>query len=360
MDRRYGMGSLTQDKRDGIWWISYYTHGVRHRESSHSREENDAVRLLRTRLKTSGDKQKTVRADRVTIEQLEGLIVSDYERNNRDSLQRVKTGFKDLNLSFRGQTAQSITFPALVEHMDQRLAKGRSLGSLKVDFAYLRRAFNLAILGGVLTTKPKFPTIDAHNVRKGFFEREQFDKVYAELPATIRPIAVMAYYTGWRVKDEILPLTWDRVDLRAGVIRLDPGTTKNKEGRTWPFDGLPELAEMLKAQNEETSALIKLRGIEIPWVFHRNGRQVKSIRTAWENACARAKVERYPHDFRRTAARNLMRAGVPQPVAKKLMGHKTDEMYERYAIVAEADLRESVQKLAVLSAGPATDAAHPR
>jgi len=58
---------------------------------------------------------------------------------------------------------------------------------------------------------------------------------------------------------------------------------------------------------------------------------------------------RLVHDLRRTAVRNLERAGVPRSVAMKLTGHKTEAVYRRYAIVAEADLREGVTKLAKLA-----------
>jgi integrase len=57
---------------------------------------------------------------------------------------------------------------------------------------------------------------------------------------------------------------------------------------------------------------------------------------------------RIPHDFRRTAVRNLERAGVPRSVAMKLTGHRTESIFRRYGIVAEADLKAGVDKLAAL------------
>ena len=89
----------------------------------------------------------------------------------------------------------------------------------------------------------------------------------------------------------------------------------------------------------------------IPWVFHRHGRPLKSIRGAWVTASQRAGVPgRILHDLRRTAVRNLERAGVPRSVAMKMVGHKTEAIYRRYAIVDEAMLREAAEKLALAQA----------
>jgi integrase len=72
-----------------------------------------------------------------------------------------------------------------------------------------------------------------------------------------------------------------------------------------------------------------------------------SFRKAWKTACRNAGLAgRIPHDFRRTAVRNLERAGVPRSTAMKMVGHKTESIYRRYAIVDEAMLREGAEKLA--------------
>ncbi len=95
--------------------------------------------------------------------------------------------------------------------------------------------------------------------------------------------------------------------------------------------------------------LEKGTGSIIPWVFHRKGQRIGWYKTAWKSACKRAGVAgAWVHDLRRTADRNLERAGVPRSVAMKLTGHKTEAIYRRYAIASEADLREGVEKLARL------------
>jgi hypothetical protein len=66
---------------------------------------------------------------------------------------------------------------------------------------------------------------------------------------------------------------------------------------------------------------------------------------AWQRAVRAAGVARVPHDFRRTAIRNLERDGVPRSVAMAMVGQKTEEVYRRYAIVDEAMIREAAIKM---------------
>lgn len=106
------------------------------------------------------------------------------------------------------------------------------------------------------------------------------------------------------------------------------------------------LRAVLQQQRERTSALELSTGKIIPWVFHRNGRPIKSLYTSWRNACRVASLPgRIPHDFRRTAVRNLERAGVPRSDAMAMVGRLTESIYRRYAISDEASLRESAIKL---------------
>ena len=139
------------------------------------------------------------------------------------------------------------------------------------------------------------------------------------------------------------------MDLDAGIMRLEPGTTKNGEGREFPFDVFPELRAVIEAQRKYRDEVAK-RTDKIPaHVFHRNGVPFKSFYKRWRSACREAGLEgKLMHDFRRTAVRNLERAGVSRSVAMKLTGHKTESVFQRYAIVSEADLREGVAKRAAL------------
>ncbi len=134
--------------------------------------------------------------------------------------------------------------------------------------------------------------------------------------------------------------------MKDGWIRLEPGETKNGRGRQFPL--IPTLRNLFERQLERKKAIEQQRSILIPWVFfHTDGRRIKSFRSAWKEACKRAGiVDRTPHDFRRTAVRNLERAGVPRSTAMALVGHETESIYRRYAIQDEAMLKEGAAKLA--------------
>ncbi len=143
-------------------------------------------------------------------------------------------------------------------------------------------------------------------------------------------------------------------------MRLDAHTTKNGEGRVFPLT--PELRELLEEQRRQADALARTRSLIVPWVFfrlvaHARGGEkfphpILTFKVAWTQACRAAGCPgRIPHDLRRTAVRNLVRAGVSESVAMRLTGHKTRSVFDRYNIVSDGDLREAVRKLAAKATG---------
>jgi integrase len=234
------------------------------------------------------------------------------------------------------------------------MAAGFAPATVKFELTHLHKAFRLAERAGKAIC-PSFPHIAVQNVRTGFFECADVEVVWFHLSEVFRRLITFTCLTGRRVPSEILTLRWKQVDFSAGMVRLEPGTTKNDEGRVFPFGVLPELANLLRAQWEKALTLEMATGQSVLTVFHWNDRGTikpihpKALYHRRKEACRRAGVStRIPHDFRRTAVRNLERAGVPRSVAMKLTGHKTEAVYRRYAIVCEAELIEGLKKLAVL------------
>jgi integrase len=134
-------------------------------------------------------------------------------------------------------------------------------------------------------------------------------------------------------------LTWERVDLQARTVRLTPGTTKNSDSRFIYLDG--ELFDMLTAVKRQRDLFYP----HCPHMSHRNGKGIKDFRAAWDSACQVVGLEgKLFHDLRRTAVRNMVRAGIPERVAQQISGHKTHSVFGRYHIVSDSDLREAAKR----------------
>jgi integrase len=134
---------------------------------------------------------------------------------------------------------------------DPEVKRPVSAGEINRELTVLKRMFSLAVQAGRLAHKPHFPLLRENNVRTGFFEHEQYLAVLPHLPEAMRPVVTFAYVTGWRINSETLPLQWRQVDLKAGEVRLDPGTTKNMEGRVFYLTG--ELKKLLTDQRKVAS-----------------------------------------------------------------------------------------------------------
>jgi integrase len=265
---------------------------------------------------------------RTTYETLETIILAEYSLKGQSTRARLGYSLRWLKTYFGDMLAQDMGRAAILGYAAARSAAGASAATIRLELAYLRRAFTLAHEQGRVLSVPRFPTIQTQP-RKGFFLPEQLDAVLAALPAWWRPAFAVAALTGWRFKSEVLTRKWTDVDLVGGWLRLEPGESKTREGRQFPL--IPSLRAIFEAQP---------RAPLCPWVFHRDGKPLRDYRNVWARACRVAGVEgRQPHDLRRTAIRNLERAGVPRSAGMALVGHRTERVYSLYAVPDETLLR---------------------
>lgn len=338
-------------KRGNIWWIDYSYHGERYRESSKSTLKKDARALLRKRMREIDEGRLPGRdEEKLRLRDARDAVEADYKVNGKKSLDRVLLAFDHLERVMGNRPLLSITTGRIKRYIADRQKEGAANATIRKETAALKRGFNVLHEDGRLSNVPPVPSPKVNNTRRGFFTREDVEAIIKHLPEHAKPVVRFLFLTGWR-KSEGLNLQWSQVDFEAGEIRLEPGTTKNDEGRTFPFRVLPPLAELLEERRRKTRELERERGEIIPWVFHRNGQRLKSIRTGWVNARKAAGMpDAWIHDLRRSAVRNMERAGVSRSVAMKLSGHKTESVYRRYAIADKAALEEGVGKLANLHA----------
>jgi integrase len=188
--------------------------------------------------------------------------------------------------------------------------------------------------------------------RQGFFEREQYEAVHRRLRPDLQVAAGLAFTFGWRMQGEVLTLERRQLDLEADTLRLDPGMTKNDDGRVVYLP--PDLRTQLAAQLERVRSLERKTERVIPFLFphatngrrYRAGERIRDFKRAWVTAYRTAGVPgMLRHDFRRTAVRNLVNAGVAERVAMTVTGHKTRAVFDRYHIVSPGDLQDVAWKL---------------
>ena len=287
-----------------------------------------------------------------TLGDLSDAYLQDYQVRQFRSHSTARGRTAHLTAFFgRAARAAALTTHQIRQYQLARRAAGAATGTINRETSALHRMGTLAVHWGWLDTVPGFPDRLRENPpRQGFFEHPEYLAVRAHLPAPWQDILDLAYYSGWR-KNEILGLTWDEIDMAGGVIRLSPARSKTLVGRVLPIS--PPIAEALarrRARRDPTS----------PLVFHRDGITVRRWRTAWRTACQAAGVPtRFLHDCRRTAARNLIRANVPERVAMLLTGHKSRAIFDRYNIIHEQELLDAGRPAGRLSGAAGAGGASP-
>jgi integrase len=355
-------------KRGKIYWIKYYRNGKPYRESSESKKEADAKRLLKRREgEISQGKLPGIYFDKVRFDELAEDFLTDYRINQKKSLERAGNSVNRLKEIFEGMRIVDITTPRIQAYIEGRmkwtcnncnegfraqdccphcgskdLSPGATNATINRELAAFKRMLNL----GAQQTPPKvdrvpyIPMLKENNIRKGFFEHADFLALRVALPSYLRGFVTFAYKTGWRVSENV-GLTWKHVDLANGIVRLETGETKNDEGRTVYLDG--ELKEIFNRQWEIRKQTEKLTSYVFP---NGNGiSKIKDFRGSWKKACEDSGIgKRHFHDFRRTAVRNMVRSGIPERVAMMISGHKTRSVFDRYNIVSDTDLKLAAQK----------------
>ncbi|HET9415192.1 MAG TPA: tyrosine-type recombinase/integrase [Pseudolabrys sp.] len=324
----------------------------------------------------------TAKISRFRFDEAAADLITEYRVNNRRSLDELERRIeKHLTPFFGGRRMAAITTADVRAYIAQRQAAtettrkaytirrkdgttiaipeqrrstaGPSNAEINRELTILKRMFTLAMQAGTLLHRPHVPMLEERNTRKGFFEPEMLQDVLPCMPKDLQPVIEFAYITGWRIPSEVLTLEWRQVDFKAGEVRLDPETTKNREGRVFPMTD--NLRALLEARDAERRRL-KLKGQIVPWVFFRmvatrrggpkEPRPIRAFNKAWAAACLAAGCPgRIPHDLRRTAVRNMVRRGVSERVAMELAGHKTRSIFDRYNIVSAGDLRTAAAQL---------------
>jgi integrase len=350
-----GEGSLFQ--RGRVWW---YKSPTGERFSTGTQTQSEAIDFKIRKLAELRIDQPAPPATPTTATTVNALLDAHgayMRRKNRRSTQDVEWILnKHVRPYFGDRIAATLTTADFEKYREFK--KNLEPTTINRHLSYIRSGFvtgHRRVTPRMVDFIPAFPIVDeSYNVRQGFLTFEGYEKVYAALPVSLKPLFCCAFHVSSR-KGELQNILWSQVDLAEGLIVLDPLDTKNKKGRALPIYG--DMVEVLKNQKQ-------IRDKQFPECEHvffwhtedamiANGGQrsipgthIKVFRKSWTKA---VKAAGYPsllfHDLRRTAERNMTKAGMDQDMRMKISGHKTPSMSTRYNIVVAADVAEERKKM---------------
>lgn len=349
MSRTAGVGKVyTKGKNKG--WGFYFRHNGRTYRGFNKKWDKDTAIAEKRKMENElGAAPATATAKETTFDDLAQLIRDDYAANGHRSTASMEGRLVQLERFFKKDGLASGIEAQWPVYLRARLKVAKP-ATVQYELSVLRRMFKLGY-----QRKPRMaeklleiPSVKVNNARRGFFEADEREAVLVNLPEDVRPFVEFLALTSWR-SGEGKGLKWRDVDFKGGTVTLDAGTTKNGEGRTMYFDSHPRLAELLKNQRERAMAAGALRP-DMPVffrVFAGGVRPMNTFRKSWVEACKVAKCAgKLVHDLRRTAVRDMERAGISRSVSMAISGHKTEAVFRRYAIVSSRDQRQAMAQLA--------------
>jgi integrase len=356
MRRTKGQGSLIKLDNSPFWHARFYDQqGRKISVTTGTKVKQEAEAFLRKQMTEVRDNGQSPLSDIRKIRYADlraGLLARYGEKGNKSLLTRADgeesvMGLPQLDAFFGysetnpGPSVLSIGTDTARAFIKQRQAEGAGNAVINRSLACLRRMLRIAFDESKITVCPKINLLKEPPARKGFVALSQFECLVKMLPTHLRVYVTFLYHCGGR-SGEAKQIEWTQVNLAGRLIRLEDDQTKNNEARTVP---LPAVLVMLLQEIEPKTGR----------VFN-----TTNLRKEWQKACAACGLgrmipvegkkydPRYTgltlHDLRRSAARNLLLAGVPETIIMKIGGWKTRSVFDRYAVASIADLTAAMQK----------------
>jgi len=358
--RAKGEGCLMHRPGTNVWYAQWYVDGKAVRKSTGKRVKEEALTKLR-KFMADSENGKPVVDGRLRYAVLRSALIDNYVTKGNKSLRQradgteVIAGLPQLDKAAGysatddGMLISKFTTEWTRQFMRSRSEAGAGNAIINRSLQCLRRGLNILHEDGKVAMVPKIRLLKEPKARKGFLLQGTFEELLKALPKYLRPLVALLYWTGVR-KGEALQIDWIQVDLAARTIRLEDEQTKNDEPRILPLPSV--VVAMLQELKPKAGPVF----------------DGSNLRAEWEMACAAVglgtRVElkskagytwhKYTglrvHDMRRSAVRNLVRAGVSQKVAMDISGHKTVDVFMRYNITSTDDVLAAMRQVEVLAA----------
>lgn len=316
------------------WWIDcVLADGRRVCRSTRLRGRQEAEEyLIRLKAEAYEAARSGIQVDRTWQE---AVIRYVAESGDKATLERDQMCLRTLDAYLGDKRLRQVNMDALWPFIHQRSqVDGVANATINRALEVVRRILHLARdEWGWLDRFPRIRMLKEPKRRIRFLTREEADKLLAELPEHLVPVVRFALSTGCRM-GEILGLEWRRVDFGRRVAWLDPGTTKNGEGRGIPLN------------REAVLALRAVQDNDPRWCFTYKGKRMTAVGAAWDRARVRAGVEDFRfHDLRHTWASWHVMHGTSLQELMELGGWKSYEMVLRYAHLAPEHLANAAARI---------------
>lgn len=337
--REYGSGNITK-RPNGRYQIQYYEVQGRRRRETYKTEDRARKMLAKRLAQQDAGTLESADSSRMKID----ILAESYQLYAKNCAPKSYSWIElvwrvHLEPFFGGKSAARFTSDDLQQYIDARLSTGAKTSTVNRELQVLKAMFYHGYNADPpkVSRVPRFPKRLAEpKARAGFINDEQYEAIKQHCPRALRPLIAIAYTFGFR-KGELLKLRVMQVDLKARTISLLPGETKSGQGRT-----IKMTAEVFELVSECVKDK-KPNDVLFTWP---SGKPIIDFRGAWKAMTKKAGLPGLlVHDFRRSAVRNLIRAGVSRDVARKISGHETDSIFSRYNITDERDLAEAATKL---------------
>lgn len=257
------------------------------------------------------------------------------ENSDKKSLSDDKDHMRKLDPYLGNKLLREICMDALWPFIHQRKeVDGVQNATINRALEIVRRILHLARdEWNWLLRFPRIRMLKEPKRRIRFLTRDEADRLLEALPKHLCPVVQFALATGCRM-GEILHLEWRRVDFGRRVAWLDPGTTKNGEGRGIPLN------------KDAVLALRAVHGEHDRFSFTYHGKSMAAIGSGWKRTLKRVGIENFRfHDLRHTWASWHVMNGTSLQELMELGGWKSYEMVLRYAHLAPEHLAGAAQRI---------------
>lgn len=351
--RQRSSGSVYKRRRSPYWQIKYpLPDGSWRQESTRAESRREAERLLAFKIYQSS---AGLLPGTASFEQVIEHFLRDARVRGLRAVARLERACKRLLERLEGYRAEQIDRARWLKYLDERGSEAAA-DTVHLELSVARQAYRVAIAAGLVHALPDIPQVKHLRVRAGFIEPQDWLRVREHLRPELAAACDFALACGAR-EMETLGLTWKDVDTAAAIVTFE--RTKTDQPRRIPYAAVSQLRAVIERRLDARKQR-EYAGIISPYVFcfdapvrargrlyHHVGDSLfgprdhglhTSLRASLDAACANAHVPRLLfHDFRRSAARNFERAGVPRSVAR-LIGGWSDRIYSRYAIGSESEV----------------------